>query len=139
MRAIRSDHASALRRCRPRPITSWVLPSNRSYGRDLLPGQQLFDAGYVDAELLVTAQRQHQIEVVGPLSANSGWQSRAATGYGLEAFEFDWEAETALSVPRGLTVCGGRLGTMSPVIPWCASGFTVPRVGPGGALPLHCG
>ena len=41
-------------------------------GRDLLPGQQLFDAGYVDAELLVTAQSQHQMEVVGPLSANSG-------------------------------------------------------------------
>src|SRR5499426_1152912 len=69
-------------------------------GRDLLPGQQLFDAGYVAAELLVTAQSQHQIEVVGPLSANSGWQSRAATGYGLEAFELDWEAETA-RCPQG--------------------------------------
>jgi transposase len=69
-------------------------------GRDLRPGQQLFDAGYVDAELLVTAQRQHQIEVVGPRSANSGWQSRAATGYGLEAFELDWEAETA-RCPQG--------------------------------------
>jgi transposase len=68
--------------------------------RDLLPGQQLFDAGYVDAELLVTAQDRHQIEVVGPLSANSGWQSRAATGYGLEAFELDWEAETA-RCPQG--------------------------------------
>jgi transposase len=69
-------------------------------GRDLLPGQQWFDAGYVDAELLVTAQSQHQIEVVGPLSANSGWQSRAATGYGLEAFELDWEAEKA-RCPQG--------------------------------------
>src|SRR5215468_1579526 len=68
--------------------------------RDLLPGQQLFDSGYVDAELLVTAQSRHQIEVVGPLSANSGWQSRAATGYGLEAFELDWEAETA-RCPQG--------------------------------------
>ena len=35
--------------------------------RDLLPGQQLFDSGYVDARLLVTAQSRHQIEVVGPL------------------------------------------------------------------------
>jgi len=69
-------------------------------GRDLLPGQHLLDAGYVDAELLVTAQSRHQIEVVGPLSANSGWQSRAATGYGLEAFELDWEAEKA-RCPQG--------------------------------------
>jgi len=60
----------------------------------------LFDSGYVDAELLVTAQSRHQIEVVGPLSANSGWQSRAATGYGLEAFALDWEAETA-RCPQG--------------------------------------
>lgn len=69
-------------------------------GRDLLPGQHLLDAGYVDAELLVTAQSRHQIEVVGPLSANSGWQSRAATGYGLEAFELDWEAQKA-RCPQG--------------------------------------
>ena len=33
--------------------------------------------------------------MVGPLSSNSGWQSRAATGYGLVAFELDWEAESA--------------------------------------------
>jgi transposase len=69
-------------------------------GRDLLPGQHLLDAGYVDAELLVTAQGRHQIEVVGLLSANSGWQSRAATGYGLEAFELDWEAQKA-RCPQG--------------------------------------
>lgn len=37
---------------------------------------------------------------MGPLSANSGWQSRAATGYGLEAFELDWQAETA-RCPQG--------------------------------------
>jgi hypothetical protein len=34
--------------------------------RDLLPGTHLLDGGYVDAELLVTAQTQHQSEVVGP-------------------------------------------------------------------------
>jgi transposase len=34
--------------------------------RDLLPGTHLLDNGYVDADLLVTAQTQHQVEVVGP-------------------------------------------------------------------------
>jgi transposase len=67
--------------------------------RALLPGTHLVDSGYVDAEFLVTAQ-SHQIDVVGPLSSNSGWQSRAATGYGLDAFELDWEAETA-RCPQG--------------------------------------
>jgi transposase len=60
----------------------------------------LLDAGCVDAELLVTAQSRHRIEVVGLLSANAGWQSRAATGYGLEAFELDWEAQQA-RCPQG--------------------------------------
>ena len=36
--------------------------------RDLLPGVHLLDGGYVDADLLVTAQSTHQIEVVGPPS-----------------------------------------------------------------------
>ena len=67
--------------------------------RDLLPGTHLVDSGYVDAEFLVTAQ-SHQIDVVGPLSSNSGWQSRAATGYGLDAFELDWETESA-RCPQG--------------------------------------
>jgi transposase len=34
--------------------------------RDLLPGTHLLDSGYVDADLLVTAQTHHQIDVVGP-------------------------------------------------------------------------
>jgi transposase len=34
--------------------------------RSLLPGLHLLDGGYVDAELLVTAQTQHQVDVVGP-------------------------------------------------------------------------
>ena len=34
--------------------------------RELLPGTHLLDSGYVDADLLVTAQTQHQIDVIGP-------------------------------------------------------------------------
>jgi hypothetical protein len=34
--------------------------------RDLLPSTHLLDGGDVDAELLVTAQTRHQIDVVGP-------------------------------------------------------------------------
>jgi transposase len=34
--------------------------------RDLLPNTHLLDSGYVDAELLVTPQTQHQIDVIGP-------------------------------------------------------------------------
>jgi transposase len=66
--------------------------------RDLLPGTHLVDTGYVDAELLVTAQSQHDIDVVGPPLASNSPQSRV--GYGLEAFGLDWEAEQA-RCPQG--------------------------------------
>lgn len=85
--------------------------------RDLLPGTHLVDSGYVDAEFLVTAQ-SHQIDVVGPLSSNSGWQSRAGTGYGLNAFELDWEAESA-RCPQGshsVRWTPGRDVTGDPVV-----------------------
>jgi len=35
--------------------------------RDLLPSTHVLDSGYVVADLLVSAPRQHQIDVVGPL------------------------------------------------------------------------
>lgn len=44
--------------------------------RDLLPDVHLVDAGYIDAAHLVAARRDHGIELVGPVGANTGWQGR---------------------------------------------------------------
>ncbi len=66
--------------------------------RDLLPGTHLVDTGYVDAALLVSAQSQHHIDVVGPPLASYSHPSR--TGYGLETFVLDWETEHA-RCPQG--------------------------------------
>ena len=54
--------------------------------RDLLPSTHLLDGGYVDAELLVTAQAQHQIDVVGPPFGSYSRQRRAGQGYDLIRF-----------------------------------------------------
>jgi transposase len=70
--------------------------------RDLLPGTHLFDSGYVDADFLVTAQRQHQIDVVGPPLGSYSWQHQIGQGYDLQAFVIDWEAEQA-HCPQGHT------------------------------------
>jgi transposase len=70
--------------------------------RDLLPGTHLLDSGYVDAELLVTAQTQHQIDVVGPAFGSYSRQRRAGQGYDLSAFVLDWEAQQA-RCPQGQT------------------------------------
>jgi transposase len=70
--------------------------------RDLLPGAHLLDGGYVDADLLVTAQVQHQIDVVGPAFGSYSRQRRAGQGYDLSAFVIDWEAQQA-RCPQGQT------------------------------------
>ena len=68
--------------------------------RGLLPGTRLLDGGYVDAQLLVTAQTQHQIDVVGPPFGSYSRQRIAGQGYDLHTFGIDWEAEQA-HCPQG--------------------------------------
>jgi transposase len=70
--------------------------------RDLLPGTHLLDGGYVDADLLVTAQAPHQIEVVGPTFGSYSRQRREGQGYDLAAFVIEWEAQQA-RCPQGQT------------------------------------
>jgi len=70
--------------------------------RDLLPGTHLLDSGYVDADFLVTAQRQHQIDVVGPPFGSYSWQHQIGQGYDLQAFVIDWEVAQA-HCPQGQT------------------------------------
>src|SRR5207237_3554503 len=66
------------------------------------PGTHLLDSGDGDADFLVTAQRQHQIDVVGPPFGSSRWQHQTGQGYDLQAFVLDWEAQQAHG-PQGQT------------------------------------
>jgi transposase len=68
--------------------------------RELLPGTHLLDSGYVDADLLVTAQTQHQIDVIGPPFGSYSRQRREGKGDDLQAFVIDWEAQQA-RCPQG--------------------------------------
>ena len=68
--------------------------------RELLPGTHLLDSGYVDADLLVTAQTQHQIDVIGPPFGSYSWQHQRGQGDDLQAFVLDWQAQQA-QCPQG--------------------------------------
>jgi transposase len=74
--------------------------------RDLLPSTHLLGGGYVDAELLVTAQTKHQVDVVGPTFGSYSRQRMAGQGYDLSAFLLDWEAKQA-RCPQGQTSVKG--------------------------------
>ncbi len=77
--------------------------------RDLLPGTHLLDSGYVDADLLVTAQTHHQIDVVGPPLGSYSWQYQTGQGDDLQAFVLDWDAQQA-HCPQGHTSVNWRPG-----------------------------
>ena len=68
--------------------------------QELLPQQHLVDAGYIDAELLVTSKTHYHVDLIGPPPADSQWQSRAGKGFGLAYFNVDWDAKV-VQCPRG--------------------------------------
>jgi transposase len=65
-----------------------------------LPTEHLFDAGYVDCGLLVDSHKQHQVDVIGPLTPDHCWQALAEDAYDVSHFMIDWEAKR-VTCPQG--------------------------------------
>jgi transposase len=63
--------------------------------KELPPAEQLVDAAYIDADLLVQSQAQHHITLVGPTRPNNTWQAKTAGAYTINDFVVDWEKEQA--------------------------------------------
>ena len=68
--------------------------------RGRLPATHLVDNGYVDAELLVASRRDHGVDLLGPVRADTHWQTRAGAGFAAEAFAVDWNRQQ-LTCPAG--------------------------------------
>ncbi len=61
--------------------------------RDLLPQEHLLDTGYMAADVLVTGQQQHQVDLVGPVLGDNSWQARQPDGLDVSCFAIDWDAQ----------------------------------------------
>jgi transposase len=57
----------------------------------VVPATHIVDTGYLDAELLVTSQRDYGINLLGPTRANYHWQAQAAQGFDARSFTIDWD------------------------------------------------
>jgi transposase len=68
--------------------------------KHLLPAEHLVDAGYVDADLLVTSQTKHQLTLIGPVRPDVSWQAKQQTGDDVSCFQMDWQAHQA-TCPQG--------------------------------------
>jgi len=67
---------------------------------DLLPAEQLVDAGYVDAERLLYSQTNHEINLIGPVGRDTTWQAQAEDGLDQTCFTIDWDKQQA-TCPAG--------------------------------------
>ena len=68
--------------------------------KSLLPSQHFVDAGYVDAELLLTSKNDYGIELIGPVRADTSWQAHQENAYDLSRFVIDWDHQQA-TCPQG--------------------------------------
>lgn len=75
--------------------------------RGLLPGTHYVDAGYTQAGLLVSSQREYGVRLVGPVEEDTSWQARAQAGFAARDFQVDWQAEQ-VRCPAGKQSAGWR-------------------------------
>jgi transposase len=68
--------------------------------RQLTPGEQLVDAGYVTSDHLLTSRTAHGIALIGPVAGDQSWQGQAANGFAAAQFVIDWDAKYAIC-PQG--------------------------------------
>jgi len=69
---------------------------------NILPSKHIVDTGYLDAELLVNSQDQHQVDLFGPTRLDCGWQAKEGKGFAASDFRVDWENQS-VTCPEGKT------------------------------------
>jgi transposase len=85
----------------PLPDVTMTQPIEQAlFERDLAPAEHFVDAGYTEAEWLLSSQRQRGVTVVGPVRANGSWQAREEGGYAVTQFQLDWQRHQAIC-PQG--------------------------------------
>lgn len=70
--------------------------------RGLLPTTLIVDTGDLDAELLVTSEREYSVDLLGPMRADGQWHAQAAQGFDASHFQIDGEQQRA-TCPGGYT------------------------------------
>lgn len=67
--------------------------------REILPETHLVDTGYVSADAIVESQ-EREVELLGPIAANTTLTARENQGYSVENFSIDFENKKAIC-PNG--------------------------------------
>lgn len=87
------------------PVADFYLtePIHRALKKkNLLPAIHLADTGFVDAGLMLAAQQNYNIDLLGPSHLDRQWQSRHNPQFCAENFLVDWQQQQAVC-PAGKT------------------------------------
>ncbi|MDJ0596277.1 MAG: transposase [Pleurocapsa sp. MO_226.B13] len=68
--------------------------------QNLSPSQHLVDAGYIDTDLLITARKNYEIDLIGPAPKDCQWQAKEGKGFSLADFQIDWQ-QKVVRCPNG--------------------------------------
>jgi transposase len=68
----------------------------------LLPEEHIVDSGYLNAEVLVSAEQRQKITLIGPVAQDTSRQARDEHGFDKSQFSIDWQAQQA-TCPQGKT------------------------------------
>jgi transposase len=78
-----------------------TAPIQQALGeKDLPPSEHLVDAAYIDAELLVSSQKDDGIILRGPARPNPNWQAKVEGAHTLVDFTVDWQRQQ-VHCPQG--------------------------------------
>jgi transposase len=61
--------------------------------KGLLPKRHVVDQGYTSAQLLLSSQKDYEIELYGPVSEGSGWQAQTEGAFDLSCFQIAWSKQ----------------------------------------------
>jgi transposase len=83
-----------------------TIPSihNQLHEARRLPQTHIVDNGYLTGELLVNSKTEHQLDLFGPVSADTSWQAREEGAFDITCFAIDFESHQAIC-PMGHTSC----------------------------------
>jgi transposase len=81
-------------------VDQLVPLQERLAARQLPPAEHGVDTGYIRTSTLVASQREHQIDLVGPMSDDRQWQAKDPDGFDLAQVQIDWEARS-VTCPNG--------------------------------------
>ena len=68
--------------------------------KNLLPSEHLVDAGYVDAENMVSSASEYDVDLCGPTQPDPSWQSKDESAFDISCFAINWEAQQVIC-PQG--------------------------------------